>query len=420
MTDAPRSSLSVRLLRILLPFAFGYFLSYIYRVVNAVLAPDLVADLGLDASLLGLLSSTYFLTFAAFQLPLGILLDRYGPRRIEATLLLIAAAGATLFALAESVPMLIFARGLIGLGVSACLMGAFKAYVVWFSKERLPLINGLQMAAGGLGALVGTTPVEMALGFTDWRGVFMGLAVLTVLASALVFALVPEHDAPHTETRLSDQIKGTIGVFQSPLFWRIAPVTMLTQAGFISVASLWAGPWFRDVAGLDRVGVANGLFWMATAMVAGFLSLGALAERLHRVGIRPVTVTLCAQAIFVAIGLVLAFLITPERLQAAPGLDIGLWMVFGFFGTSGIVAYAVLSQAFPPHLAGRVNTSINMLVFVLAFAGQWGLGIIIDQFPATGAGGYHPDAYRAALGLLAGLQALGILWYMAYRKARFD
>jgi sugar phosphate permease len=121
-----------RKLQIFLPFAFGYFLSYLYRVINAVLAPDLVADIGLEAAGLGLLTSTYFITFAAFQLPLGVLLDRFGPRKIEAALLLVAGFGAWTFACAESLKGLIIGRALIGLGVSACLMAAFKAFVLWF------------------------------------------------------------------------------------------------------------------------------------------------------------------------------------------------------------------------------------------------------------------------------------------------
>ena len=127
----------IRLLRVFIPFAFGYFLSYVYRTVNAVIAPDLVADAGLAPAALGLLTSAYFLAFAAFQIPLGVLLDRFGSRRVEAVLLVIAAAGAIVFALAEGVTGLIVGRALIGLGVSACLMAAFKAFSTWLPPERL-------------------------------------------------------------------------------------------------------------------------------------------------------------------------------------------------------------------------------------------------------------------------------------------
>ncbi|MBL8253669.1 MAG: MFS transporter, partial [Candidatus Competibacter sp.] len=145
--------------RIFLPFAAGYFLSYLYRAINAALSPYLATELRLDATDLGLLTSVYFLTFAAFQLPLGVLLDRFGPRRVEATLLLFAAAGAGLFAVSHSPLELIVGRGLIGLGVSACLMASFKAFVLWLPAERLPVANGWVLAAGGLGALAATAPV---------------------------------------------------------------------------------------------------------------------------------------------------------------------------------------------------------------------------------------------------------------------
>ena len=148
--DSPAPAPSL-LWRVLLPFACGYFLSYVYRTVNAVIAPDLVASLGLSASDLGLLTSVYFLTFALFQLPLGILLDRFGPRRVEAVLLLFAALGALLFGLSAGRDSLIAGRGLIGLGVSACLMAGFKAFVMWFPASRLPVVNGALMAAGGWG-----------------------------------------------------------------------------------------------------------------------------------------------------------------------------------------------------------------------------------------------------------------------------
>ena len=132
------------LLRVFLPFAAGYFLSYLFRVVNAVLAPDLAADIGVGPSALGLLTSVYFITFASFQLPLGILLDRYGPRKTEAVLLMFAGLGAFIFSQAESLAGLVIGRAFIGFGVSACLMASFKAYTVWFDRTKWPVINGFR------------------------------------------------------------------------------------------------------------------------------------------------------------------------------------------------------------------------------------------------------------------------------------
>ena len=392
-----------KLLRIFLPFAFGYYLSYLYRVVNAVIAPNLVADLGVDPSELGLLTAAYFLTFAAFQLPLGVLLDRFGPRRIESGLLLFAALGAFLFARAESLTGLVVGRAFIGFGVSACLMAAFKAFVMWFPRGQLPLINGLQMAAGGLGALSATAPVEALLGVTDWRGIFLILAILTLVVAATVFLVVPEKDPGNDHLRFGDQLRGISQVFTSMTFWRIAPVTTLSQAGFLSIHGLWSGPWLRDVAQFERSEVAGGLLLVAAAMIAGFVLLGGAAERLSKAGIRPVAVAVTGMSTFMLIQLLV---IVGFSWWAVP-----VWMLFGFFGTSGIISYAVLSQSFPPHLAGRANTALNLLVFVVAFLAQWGIGAVIELWPITTQGGYDPAGYRAAFGMMLSLQVLALIWF---------
>ena len=135
--------------RVFIPFAIGYLLSYLLRVINSVIAPSLINDLGLSASDLGLLTSANLFAFAAFQLPLGVLLDRYGPRKAESALLLIAAMGCAIFALSGSLALLMLGRAMMGLGTSACLMAAFTAYALFLPKEKLPSINAYQMMAGG-------------------------------------------------------------------------------------------------------------------------------------------------------------------------------------------------------------------------------------------------------------------------------
>jgi len=394
---------AAKLLRVFLPFAFGYFLSYLYRTVNAVIAPDLVQDLGLDPANLGLLTSAYFLSFAAFQLPLGILLDLFGPRRVEAGLLVFAAIGAILFGMAESLSELLLGRALIGLGVSACLMAAFKAFVIWFPPERLPMANGIQMVSGGLGALMATVPVEMALQVTDWRMVFIGLGLLTLLAAAAVFFIVPEKDGSQSGETLAQQLRGIADVFTSRFFWRLAPWTILAQATYLSLLGLWSGPWLRDVAGYDRDGVANTLFLVALAMISGFFFFGALTERLSRCGVRPQSVAVVGLFVFILVQSCMLFGWQP--------LAVPLWLLFSFFGTAGILPYAVLSQHFPAHLSGRANTAMNLQVFVMAFAAQWGIGAIIGLWQETSGGGYDPAGYRAAFGLMLILQVMAAGWF---------
>lgn len=394
--------------RVFVPFAFGYFLSYLYRVVNAVIAPDLVADLELGPDVLGLLTASYFLTFAAFQIPLGVLLDKYGPRVIEASLLIFAALGAALFAVAQDSLTLIAGRALIGFGVSACLMASFKAFTVFYPLEKLPLVNGFIMTAGGLGALAGTTPTELVVQEFGWRAGFWGLAVLTVICAVVIYALVPHTKRPEHKTTIKEQMSGVKEVFTSSFFWRVAPITMMSQASFISIQSLWVGPWHRDIAGLERGDVAGTLFWIAAAMVAGFLGLGALSERLGRYGIKTIYVAGTGMFMF----LLVQFSIIMEWAVDYPLL----WLGFSFFGTTGILQYAVLSQHFPTQLSGRVNTAINLLVFINIFVLQSTSGQVINMWPVAEDGAYAAEAYRTAFGMFLGLQVVAYAWFVFPRK----
>ena len=395
--------------RVFLPFAFGYFLSYLVRVVNAVIGPDLVDELQFDASELGLLTSAYFLAFALFQLPLGILLDRYGPRRTEASLLIVAACGAFIFALAETLSGLLVGRALIGLGVSACLMAALKSYGMWFEKDKIPMVNGLHMAAGGFGALMGTLPIEYALQITDWRGILIGIGCLALSASIAIFLVVPKGHGSETSTdSLRSQISALSQIYKSPAFWRVVPICVATQSAFLSIQTLWVGPWLSDVAGLNRDAVANHLFLIACAMVLGFIGLGSIASRLGKMGVSTMSFAITGMGLFVLmqVGLVLQW----------TDFTLPLWLIFGFLGTTGILPFAVLPRRFPPELAGRVITSVNLLIFLTAFVAQWGIGAIINMWPKTEAGGYAVEGYQVAFAVTFGMQLLGLIWYVVYRR----
>lgn len=396
------------LLRIFLPFAAGYFLSYLFRVVNTIIAGDLSSDLSLDANQLGLLTSVYLIAFAAAQLPLGVLLDRYGPRQTEAILLLFAATGAAVFAIAETSTGLLIGRALIGFGVSACLMASFKAFVLWFPMERLPMINGFLLAAGGFGVLMASTPVEFALQYTDWRGVFWVLAAVTFLAALAVFFVVPDKPVANNGVTTKQHISGIGKIFRSHTFWSIAPWSVASQASSISVISLWTGPWLRDVANLNRDDVATTLSLIAVALIVGFTFIGMFADWLRRFGIRPIKVSTTGMVIFMLIQVAIVLELTAHSTI--------LWMSYTFFSSAAVLTYAILSQSFPAELAGRVNTGLNLLVFVFAFIMQWGIGIIINQFVSDRVGQYKPEGFQVAFGVLIAIQFFTMIWFYFSQK----
>jgi predicted MFS family arabinose efflux permease len=389
-----------------LPFASGYFLSYFYRTVNAVIGPVLVAELGINAAALGLLTSVYFIAFAAFQLPLGVLLDRYGPRRTESALLLAAAAGSVVFGLAQDVAQLAIGRALIGLGVSSCLMASFKANTMFWPAERLAVANGFILACGGLGATVATLPVEWVLKVSDWRVLFFGLAGLTLLAAAYIRFAVPERRAGAGDS-LSAQVRSLIAILGSARFWRVAPVTVTAQASFLAYQGLWAGPWLRDVAGLSPDAAATVMFFVASAIIVGYGLGGVVADRLMRAGIRHGTLLIVGVALYLLVQVPLVLNVTTGSSE--------LWVVFTLLGTNSILGFSFLTRQYTADQAGRVNSTMNLLVFVGAFAIQAGVGAVINHFTPPGAR-FAPEGYQVALGLFFVLQVAGWLWFVVTRR----
>jgi MFS family permease len=388
-------------LRVFLPFAAGYYLSYLLRTVNAVIAPELTRELTLTAADLGLLTSAYLLAFAAFQIPLGLLLDRYGPRRVEAGLLLVAAAGTLLFAIGRSPFELTVARGLIGLGVSSCLMAAFKGFAQNFPVERQASLTGAIMASGGLGALTASLPLEFTLPLVGWRGVFQGLTFLLLAVAALIFFSVPQRDAGVSRDSLGAQLKDVGGILAHRVFWRFAPPMTLVTGGFLAVQGLWAVPWLMNVDGLTRHQAAEVLFALNLAMLLSHLGIATFAVRLARAGITP------SRLLLGGFGLALA---SQAAMLAGLGPALPLWFAYGVGVSGGSLSYSLLSAHFAPALSGRVTTTLNLLLFIGAFTLQWGLGVLIDGLGAAGFAA--AAAYRATFALLLFLQAASYAWFL--------
>jgi predicted MFS family arabinose efflux permease len=389
------------------PFAAGYFLSFFFRNVNAIISKDLARDFALTPSELGFLTSTYLLTFAAIQLPLGVLLDRYGPRRVVAVLLCIAAAGALTFGLARDLTMLSLGRALIGIGVSAGLMGAIKAFTLWFPLSRLATLNGAYLAFGGLGGLAATAPAEALIGEFGWRALFFGLSACALLVAVLVFTVVPEKKLPATGETIGEQFASFGRIFSSLPFWRIVAALVLTHGAYQALQGLWLAPWLYDIAGMDRPAVARHLLITVVAYVVGSLAFGFTSDRLARAGVSRLTVFKAGLTVCVAMFILLACGVTS-------GLGV-LLAVYGFATISGALAYPLMTSLFGPEMTGRVNTASNVLMFGLSFAFQWGIGAVLRLFPVEGAS-YAPQGYATAFALLAAMQVAALLWLLPMRE----
>jgi len=366
-------------LAVVAPFCAGYYVSYLLRTVNAVIAPELVRELGIGAADLGLLTSTYFLAFAIAQLPVGVLLDRYGARRVVATLLAVASVGVVVFATGHGFVRLAIGRALVGLGVSACLMGAFKAFGAVFPHQRQASLTGLVMSAGAIGALSASLPVEWALPVIGWRNTLLVVAVISAAAAALIAIAGRDGSGGAGSDRDGEEsgqqaAAALVSVLTARAFWRFAPQAALFTGGFMAVQSLWAVPWVMTVDGRTRGQAAAVLLALNAGMLAGQLAIvfgaGLLARaQLHRERFMAGSVTLAL--------LVEGLLIT--GLGAGPTA----WFAFGCFSAAGAQVYGVTSSYFPESMSGRVSTAVNLLAFVGAFCIQWGIGLAVDRLAAS-------------------------------------
>jgi MFS family permease len=389
------------------PFAAGYFLSFFFRNVNAVISKDLAAEFSLSPSDLGFLTSMYLLAFAAFQLPLGVLLDRYGPRRVVAALLCIAAAGALIFALARDFTMLSVGRALLGLGVSAGLMGAIKAFTLWFPLSRLATLNGLYLAAGGIGGLSATAPAEALIGPFGWRALFFALFVLSLMAASLVFFVVPEKPLPGRGQTLRAQLAGFNRIFASIPFWRIAAPLVICHACYLALQGLWLGPWLYDVAGQPRSAVGQYLLVTALAYTFGSAFFGIASDRLVHAGFSRMTMFKLGLLLSLAL-----FCLIAAGVQTWLGAILAL---YGFTSISAALAYPLLTALVPPDMTGRVTTASNVLMFGVAFLFQWAIGAVLRLYPAI-EGQYSAQGYSTALFSLVALQVAALAWLMPMKE----
>ena len=392
------------LVQVTFPLAAANFMNQAARMVMAIVGPVLAVELGLSAIELGVLAACLFAAYAAAQLPLGVALDAFGARRVQAVLMLLAAIGFAMFALSPGFAGLAAARIVLGIGVSAGLMAVIKAHADWFERGRVAYVTGIATALGALGSALTTSPVQAMLPAFGWRGVFWVLCVLALGVATWIFLSVPDKPrVPGSARTLRGDIALSGRILASRTFWRFGPAVATLSMFNFAYLGLWAGPWLRDVAGMDGPARAGVLFLYTFAMVVGSVLTGGAASRANAAGLPSFLVPIVC-----LVGLVLlqaGLMLQPSQ----PSVVLVLWLAIAVFGTAGPVGYVVMCQMFPPEQTGRVSTAVNTLTLGGAFLVQAAIGWILDLWPRTASDGWDPDGYSWALALTAAFQALAAL-----------
>ena len=391
------------LVRVTLPLAAAHFVNQAARTVMAIVGPVLAVELGLSAVELGTLAACMFAAYAATQLPLGVALDAFGARRVQSTLMAVAALGFAVFALSPAFVGLAVGRVLLGVGISAGLMAVLKGNADWFERRRVAQVIGISTAIAALGSTVTTVPVQALLPTLGWRGVFWVLCAITLAVALWIVLSVPDKPRSGPAPTLGGYVASTARIFASPVFWRFGPAVATVSTFNFAYLGLWAGPWLRDVAGMDGETRAGVLFLYTLAMVAGSVLTGSAASRAEKVGLPPVIVPIVALVVVVAVQV--GLMMQPRSFAVV----LALFLAMAIFSSAGSVGYVVVNQMFPSDLTGRVSTATNTVALGLAFAVQAAIGWVLDLWPRTASGGWDPDGYSWALAMTAALQALAVM-----------
>jgi predicted MFS family arabinose efflux permease len=375
---------------IFLCFASGYFLSFALRQINAVLAQPMMTEFGLTNAQLGSLSSAYFVSFALMQLPLGLWLDRFGSRRTHSLLLLFSVAGCVLHALATGYAQLWIGRALIGVGVSGALMAALRAFRYLYPANKQQPLAAWMLAFGSMGALSTTLPVQLALPVFGWRGVFW-IAAGCLFASALaIFFLLPKNESTSSGEKFSSYKE----IFAEPYFWRFGILSIVVHGSFVSLQSLWMGPWLVKVVGLTPTQSAQTLFAYTAVLMVGFLMLAKISAKLAD---SKVLKTVCISS-----GLAIACLLLIALL---PGKVWWLWFGYAIAGLSFTMIQTHVAMQFSDEQSGRALAAYNLLIFVGAFFSQWLFGVLIDYLKTMV---QEPEAFRGSMIVFVCIQVIAL------------
>ena len=402
-SDSALKALPALAVRIFLCFAFTYFFSALLRAVTATLAPVFSTELGLKAADLGLLAGAYFLGFSALQLPLGQALDRLGPKRVLLVLMSLAVLGCGAFALAHTLPGLILARALIGMGLAACLMAPLTCFRLRFSQAAQFRSNSWMLMTGSLGMVASTLPVQWLLPLWGWRGLFWVLAACLLVSMMLILVSVPADPVvPKADPDERSRPQGYRDVFLHPVFLRSTPMGFFTYGGMIAVQTLWAGPWMTRLAGFTPEQAAGGLFVINLCMLVAFMLWGVYMPRLARKGFHARQIMSWGLPLHLV---VLAWIVLDPHPATA-----GLWALWCVSCTFVSLSQPAVGQAFPSALVGRALSAFNLVIFSGVFCIQWGIGLAIDALRQSGLS--ESAAFRWAFALFGLCCALSYIWYL--------
>ncbi len=392
-----------------------YLLSQFYRVSNAVIAPDLVRDLGLNAETLGILGGAFFYSFALFQIPMGPMLDRIGPRFVISYSVLLGAFGSFLFATGASFTTALVGRVLIGLGMASVLMGSMKVFVLHFPAERFATLAGIILSIGMLGNILATSPLAYFSSTIGWRVTFFIAAGVTALLAFLSLSILRGSEKNGGTPSPSPTPRHEIGVLQSIgmilgslSFWQIGFLAFFRYGTFVGLQGLWLGPYLIDIRGFTPVQAGNLLILLALGTIIGGPIAGRLSDQIShsRKGVAFWGISLYCVSLLPLAGIL--------KIQNPLWFSIIFFFV-GFFNSFGLLVFSHVKDLFPTAISGTAMTFVNFFTMAGGAIFMPALGKVIESFPRTG-NSYPSEAYHLSFLICCLGVAASLIFYAFSQK----
>lgn len=410
MTQSPSTREAAPLISMLIATTA---LSQFFRASTTVIAPELIRDLGLTASMLGFANACFFLALLAIQAPVGLMFDRIGARATVGLLAGLAVAGSLMHWTVTDGYGLSIARALTGLGHGGSFMGTVFLISRWYPRVRWATALSWVFSSSMLGIVAAGTPLALAAGQLGWRGAFAATAVIQAVVGALFWLLVRDDppgrvSPPRRREGMIEAFRGFWTILRLPGLGRVMALQLVAYAVLVTMLGLWAGPYLHDVHGLDPIARGNVLAAMALAQFLGVLAVGPLDRLLDTrkwVAVAGAVATVAVMASLAAVP------------QPPLAVAIALLVTLCAVSTYGIVVVAHGRSFFPEELAGRGATTFNAAQLVGCALMPILTGLIPGLFPAT-ASGYAPVAYQWVFASIAVTLALGLAVYLTSTDMR--
>ncbi|HQR22068.1 MAG TPA: MFS transporter [Burkholderiaceae bacterium] len=395
----------------------SFVLSFFHRTAPAAIAGELTRTFDIGSAVLGTLAATYFYVYTVLQIPVGVLADTLGPRRILAAGSAIAAAGSLLFALAPAWEVAAAGRTLVGIGVSVAFISVLKLSAVWFTPQRFATLAGVTMFAGNLGAVIAGAPLAWIVTLTSWRTVFVALAILSGLLAVATWLWVRDRPedlgfAPmHTAAPAVGKVpwlSALTSVLGNPATWPPFVVNLGVGGSFLAFAGLWAVPYLQQVHGMSRVAAAQHSSLLLLGVAFGSMAIGLISDRLDsRLGVMRAAVLLYT----------LSWLPWILHVQWPPWATLAWFLLMGLLIPGFTLSWTIAKEANPPQYSGIATSVVNTGIFLGAGILQPLVGWVLDIGKA---GNAVAAAWDRALLVLAGAALLALIatWFPGRTRSR--